>query len=421
MGTKITVSSPKVSYFRSGYTTTIKTTSLGLEYGDDYVNILTHSESMPSGFDNEITAVKALISQILISQEEAAITAGDALASSITTVEADYKTADSVVAASVTAESVARVSADSALASDITVVSASVDNLDIELTDTKVAVAGQFAVWDGVSLPVVGNIKFIGGVQYQYLGGILGALADGWVRTDISAVTKIETLRDTTGVALSALQNQVDGIEVTGSTITATKLIVGDVSVVDAIDNPVALIFTIFSYEDDKIYNFGIECFGSTSYNRLANTTSASVSVTPASSAYTPYHDNYVSLGSIEGYVVSPTGYQYLMEATNAGHFNSRLDLYVGGTVKATYSLPDLGNQDTYVSQADLYFTIGGIEMVLASIQDVTTAKYHRNFLCIAEKFTPTVSGNGKLRIFQGGDAKADNHIPLLSTVSNLG
>lgn len=65
--------------------------------------------------------------------------------------------------------------------------SAKIDGVEVRLATEEGVTVGLFKVWDGIEPLKIGMIKFIGDVQYQYLGGALGEDSDGWVRTDTSA------------------------------------------------------------------------------------------------------------------------------------------------------------------------------------------------------------------------------------------
>jgi len=210
MGTKIRVLKSPVAVSYSGYITKIKVTTLGVTYGDDYTNILTLNETVMDSFNTELARISASVTQ----ETTTRVSEDGALASLITTVDASYASKDVATNARITHETTARVTSTDALATDITTVEATVNDVHVELTDTKAVVAGQFAEWTG-GTPLIGNIKFVGDVQYQYLGGMLGEASDGWVRSDKAASDKADTLAATTGTSILALQNQIDGNIVT--------------------------------------------------------------------------------------------------------------------------------------------------------------------------------------------------------------
>jgi len=82
----------------------------------------------------------------------------------------------------------------------------------VSLDTLDVITAGMFHVWDGIEELKIGMIKFVGQVQYQYLGGTLGAEGDGWVRTDSSAIDAVDTLStEIVNTIIPELQSQIDG------------------------------------------------------------------------------------------------------------------------------------------------------------------------------------------------------------------
>lgn len=72
--------------------------------------------------------------------------------------------------------------------------SAGIAGLDARLVTEEGVSAGMFHVWDGVEAVKIGMIKFVGDIQYQYVGGTLGEFNDGWVRTDQSAQVYVENI-----------------------------------------------------------------------------------------------------------------------------------------------------------------------------------------------------------------------------------
>jgi len=80
----------------------------------------------------------------------------------------------------------------------------------IRLDSVDSTLAGHFHVWDGIEAVKIGMIKFIGSIQYQYLGGNLGEGGDGWVRTDYQASQDISALSAAVTADIDALQAQID-------------------------------------------------------------------------------------------------------------------------------------------------------------------------------------------------------------------
>lgn len=98
------------------------------------------------------------------------------------------------------------------LTTDISTVASSVTQLEITLNGTinvrleemAKVFAGEFDYTATPSTPAFGDLKLVSGVTYQYLGGALGPLNDGWVLYDETAL----------GVA-----NQVKGWVATASSL----------------------------------------------------------------------------------------------------------------------------------------------------------------------------------------------------------
>ena len=103
------------------------------------------------------------------------------------------------------------VDANSAIAADIEALTVSFNGTNVTLSETNQVVAGYYSEWDGIATPLLGQFKFIGDTQYQFLGGTLGEASDGWVQTDYSSAVAIASLEETTGITLSELQAQIDG------------------------------------------------------------------------------------------------------------------------------------------------------------------------------------------------------------------
>ena len=79
--------------------------------------------------------------------------------------------------------------ANLATATSVELLVAEYNGLSASITSMEEVYAGVYQQWNGVGAPMIGMFKFVGDIQYEYLGGMLGENNDGWVRTDASAAT----------------------------------------------------------------------------------------------------------------------------------------------------------------------------------------------------------------------------------------
>jgi len=98
------------------------------------------------------------------------------------------------------------------LATTVSEVSATADDITATLTAQTAVYAGYFT---NSSLPVIGNIKNVSGVNYQYLGGSLGPNSDGWVIYNNTALGTANQVKGWLATASSLVVNPSTG-QVTG-------------------------------------------------------------------------------------------------------------------------------------------------------------------------------------------------------------
>ena len=124
--------------------------------------------------------------------------------------------------------------ANLATAASVELLVAEYGGLSVSITSMEEVYAGVYQEWDGVGAPMIGMFKFVGDIQYQYLGGLLGENNDGWVRTDASAATIANTAyidANNALVALADLEEARDGNVVVyylTTIVAATGMAYGD-------------------------------------------------------------------------------------------------------------------------------------------------------------------------------------------------
>lgn len=111
----------------------------------------------------------------------------------------------------------------STLTTDISTVASSVTQLEVTLNGTinvrleemAKVFAGEFDYTSTPETPAFGDLKLVSGVTYQYLGGVLGPLNDGWVVYNETALGVANTVKGWVAAASSLVVDPSTG-KVTG-------------------------------------------------------------------------------------------------------------------------------------------------------------------------------------------------------------
>lgn len=107
-------------------------------------------------------------------------------------------------------------------AQSINSLSTQFNNVSVSIQDTNEVVAGYFSEYVSGE-PKLGQFKFINNIQYQYLGGSLGELGDGWVRTDAAASSEGEYWAANSSKLIQGSDGSITGWEMADGSNTQSQ------------------------------------------------------------------------------------------------------------------------------------------------------------------------------------------------------
>lgn len=201
MPTVIKIKELGLAISKENYSTKISINTLNIEKGLALFDIIKMYNESLVDLENRVNASIIIEAQVRITEDEA-----------LSRYMIDLEASVDNNLANINTELTALSTETSALASTVTAVSASVDDLGATITEQAAVYAGYFT---NSTLPEIGNIKNVSGVNYQYLGGNLGPLSDGWVIYNNTALGTANQVKGWVATASSLVVNPSTG-QVTG-------------------------------------------------------------------------------------------------------------------------------------------------------------------------------------------------------------
>lgn len=201
MPTVIKIKELGLTIAKENYSTKISINTLNIEKGLALFDIIKMYNESLVDLENRVNASIAIEAQVRITEDEA-----------LSRYMIDLEASVDNNLANVNTELTALATETSSLASTVTTVSASVGDLGATITEQAAVYAGYF---NYSALPEIGNIKNVSDVNYQYLGGNLGPLSDGWVVYNNTALGTANQVKGWVATASSLVVNPSTG-QVTG-------------------------------------------------------------------------------------------------------------------------------------------------------------------------------------------------------------